>query len=246
VRPKRHALSWERPAFPQRWNALARSAMAAQVAESPRKAEKVSGTPTRVMRGRPAEEPRAFRANRSANESRYCARCARERAGGDGAARTSRSCSCCTSTRLSAQELDAGTSIPPATPIVPQERGLADHERVEQHPDLTRLFGGTALRTLHGSRTGQGRHLRILAAYTTRRLPSASGRRSWTTNDCPAGQRSVPSGCRTKSRPEKRPAFQGSATSGNPSPCGGEGKLVTSSCVDEQAGAMEVVRTGSG
>jgi len=29
-------------------------------------------------------------------------------------------------------------------------------------------------------------------------------------------------------------------------PCGGEGKLVTSSCADEQAGANSVVRTGSG
>ncbi len=46
---------------------------------------------------------------------------------------------------LMAQELDAGASIPSATPIVPEERGRADHERVEQHTDLARLFGGTTL-----------------------------------------------------------------------------------------------------
>ena len=47
-------------------------------------------------------------------------------------------------------------------------------------------------------------------------------RRSWTESVCPAGQRSVPSGCRANSRPEKRPAFQGRATSGGPYPCVGE------------------------
>ena len=46
---------------------------------------------------------------------------------------------------LGTQELDAGTSISPAAPIVPQERGQADHERVEQHTHLTRLFGSTTL-----------------------------------------------------------------------------------------------------
>ena len=58
--------------------------------------------------------------------------------------RTSRSCPCCTSTRLRAQELDTGTSIPPATPVMPQERSRANHERMQQHADLARLFGGTA------------------------------------------------------------------------------------------------------
>src|SRR6266516_586027 len=46
---------------------------------------------------------------------------------------------------LGAQELDAGTSIPPAAPITPEESGRADHEGVEQHTDLARLFGGTTL-----------------------------------------------------------------------------------------------------
>ena len=46
---------------------------------------------------------------------------------------------------LGPQELDAGTSIPPATPVMPQERSRANHERMQQHADLARLFGGTAL-----------------------------------------------------------------------------------------------------
>jgi hypothetical protein len=64
----------------------------------------------------------------------------------------------------------------------------------------------------HCSRTAQGRQLRMLAPYTTRRLPSASRRCSCGINFSFAGQRSVPSGWRAKSWPEKRPAFQGKPT----------------------------------
>jgi hypothetical protein len=64
------SLSSERPAFPQKWNALARSAMADQVAASPRNTEKVSGTPKSVIIGRLVEETQTLRANRSAKESR--------------------------------------------------------------------------------------------------------------------------------------------------------------------------------
>src|SRR6266487_4391409 len=46
----------------------------------------------------------------------------------------------------------------------------------------------------HCSRRGQGRQLRMLAAYTTRKLPSASRRRSCADSFCPARQRNVPSG----------------------------------------------------
>jgi hypothetical protein len=70
----------------------------------------------------------------------------------------------------------------------------------------------------HCPRRGQGRQLRMLAAYTTRRLPLSSQRRSCARSVCPAGQRKVPSGWRAKSRPEKRSAFQGWATSGGPYP----------------------------
>ena len=60
------------------------------------------------------------------------------------------------------------------------------------------------------------------------------------------GQRSVPSGWRAKSRPEKRPCFQGKATSGGPYPGTGEGVSTVSSCASGQAGANSVVRSGSG
>jgi hypothetical protein len=73
----------------------------------------------------------------------------------------------------------------------------------------------------HCSRRGQGRQLRMLAAYTTRRLPSASRRRSWGVNDFPAGQQSVPSAWRGKSAPEKRPAFQEVAVLGGAYPDAG-------------------------
>lgn len=46
---------------------------------------------------------------------------------------------------LGAQELDAGPSIPSATPIMPQQRSRADYQRVEQHTHLARFFGGVAL-----------------------------------------------------------------------------------------------------
>ena len=58
----------------------------------------------------------------------------------------------------------------------------------------------------HCWRSGQGRHLRMLAPYTTRRLPSASRRCSCRISFWEAWQRSVPSGWRAKSCPEKRPA----------------------------------------
>ncbi len=46
----------------------------------------------------------------------------------------------------------------------------------------------------HYSRNTQGQQLRMLAPYTTRRLPSASRRRSCGISVWPTGQRSVPSG----------------------------------------------------
>jgi hypothetical protein len=55
----------------------------------------------------------------------------------------------------------------------------------------------------------QGRQLRMLAAYTTRRLPSVSLRCSCGISFWSAGHRSVPSSWRAKSWPEKRPAFRG-------------------------------------
>jgi hypothetical protein len=93
-----------------------------------------------------------------------------------------------------------------------------------------------------GFRSGQGRHLRMLASYTTRRLPSASLRCSWTRSSWFAGQRRAPSGWSVKSWPEKRPAFHAEPPSGGVYPedgavCDGGG---------ERAGANSVVRKGSG
>ena len=73
----------------------------------------------------------------------------------------------------------------------------------------------------HCSRRGQGRQLRMLAAYTTRRLPSVSLRCSCGISFWSAGHRSVPSSWRAKSWPEKRPAFQEIAVVGGPYPDAG-------------------------
>src|SRR6266536_1019320 len=40
---------------------------------------------------------------------------------------------------LMAQELDAGTSIPPAAPVPPQQRSRSDREGMQKHTHLTRL-----------------------------------------------------------------------------------------------------------
>jgi hypothetical protein len=87
----------------------------------------------------------------------------------------------------------------------------------------------------HCSRNGQGRQLRMLAPYTTRKLPSASRRRSWATRGWLAGQRRVPSDWSTKSCPEKRPALKATATVGLPYPQVWGG----SASISEGAGANE-------
>jgi hypothetical protein len=65
---------------------------------------------------------------------------------------------------LGTQELLAGPSMTPATPITPKQ-GCATHdEGMQEHTHLARLRSGTAQRTLHCSRREQGRQLRMLAA----------------------------------------------------------------------------------
>ena len=88
----------------------------------------------------------------------------------------------------------------------------------------------------------------MLAAYTTRRLPSASRRRSWERRGLPAGQRSVPSGWRGKSAPVKRPVFQEVAAVGGPYPEAGadEADLAACALCAGRAGANSVVRSGVG
>src|SRR5260221_620812 len=113
---------------------------------------------------------------------------------------------------LMAHQLDACPAVETTTPIPPENGLRSNVQGMQQHAHLARLRGGLALTTLHWSRRGQGRQLRILAPYTTRRLPSASRRCSWGISFWPAGHRSVPSGWRAKSWPEKRPAFQAKPT----------------------------------
>jgi len=67
----------------------------------------------------------------------------------------------------------------PPTPVLPENRLIANGERVQEDADLARFRGGTAL-PLALLSSKQGRQLRILAPYTTRRLPSASRHCSWT------------------------------------------------------------------
>ena len=113
---------------------------------------------------------------------------------------------------LMAHQLDACPAVETTTPIPPENGLRSNVQGMQQHAHLARLRGGLALTTLHCSRRGQGRQLRILAPYTTRRLPSASRRCSWGISFWEAWQRSVPSGWRAKSWPEKRPAFQAKPT----------------------------------
>jgi len=61
-----------------------------------------------------------------------------------------------------------------------------------------------------------------------------------------AGQRSVPSGWRGKSEPEKRPVFQEVAELGGPYPDAGTDEAGACSLSGGMAGANSVVRTGVG
>ena len=94
-----------------------------------------------------------------------------------------------------------------AAPISPEERCRTNSERMQQHADLARLFGRAAIPLTLLAQLRQGRQLRMLAPYTTRRLPSASLRCSCGVSCWSAGHRSVPSGWSAKSWPAKRPAF---------------------------------------
>ena len=46
---------------------------------------------------------------------------------------------------LGTKKVDTGAPMIPATPVLPEDRLLPDHERMQQHADLARLFGGAAL-----------------------------------------------------------------------------------------------------
>ncbi len=171
-----------------------------------------------------AEHLDGDRASRSCQQRRYCARCARERGKGVTAGLAGRAGSIWISRALAVQLQTCPPMLPPA-PVTRSRRGAEPMARGCSSTLTWRGFLVALPCHWHCPRRGQGRQLQMLAAYTTRRLPSASLRRSWATSDWPAGQRKVPSGWRGKSCPEKRPAFQGRATTAFPYPCGGEGKL---------------------
>jgi hypothetical protein len=142
---------------------------------------------------------------------------------------------------LGTQQLFARPSMVPPTPITPEQGCGTDHQGMPQDTHLARLFGGAALRTLHWSRREQGRQLLMLAAYTTRRLPSASLRRSCATSDWLAGQRSVPSGWRAKSCEDEAALFPGQGDDGFPIPLWGR-RRVRSLMMDRGEGRSKLGR----
>ena len=180
-----------------------------QAVTNPSEVATCSGTPNSRIVTRPEVSGGALRASRSVQESREWARSARERDADSIARLAEVGGPTWISTRLYAQELDTGASVDSTTPVLPEERRVPNDKRMEQD-----AHAGSGLRVSlpchwHCSRRGQGRQLRMLAAYTTRRLPSVSLRCSCGISFWSAGHRSVPSSWRAKSWPEKRPAFRG-------------------------------------
>ncbi len=113
---------------------------------------------------------------------------------------------------LVSHKLHTGVPVYSAAPIL-RSRSGAEPTGSGCNSTLTwRSFAVALPFHWHCSRRGQGRQLRMLAPYTTRRLPSASWRCSCGSSFWSAGHRSVPSGWRAKSWPAKRPAFQGKPT----------------------------------
>ncbi len=111
---------------------------------------------------------------------------------------------------LGTNEVDTGTSMLSSAPVLPEKRLPSDSERMQEHADLARLFGGV---TIPLARLSQRAGTTIANTggihHAQAAMLSASRRCSWGTSDCPAGQRSVPSGWRGKSAPVKRPVFRG-------------------------------------
>ncbi len=147
---------------------------------------------------------------------------------------------------LITHKLHTGASMLSAAPVTPEEGSRANNERVEQHTHEGSVCQwlchsiDTARVEDRGGNCGCWPHTPRAGFH---RLPCAA--RAHEASAKP-GQRSVPSGWRAKSRPEKRPCFQGKATSGGPYPGTGEGVSTVSSCASGQAGANSVVRSGSG
>ena len=207
-----------------------------------------SGTPNR--RTEREEEPNGarLRANRSSHERRVWARWARERMG---------YCSGVEGGRTGGQVMSTRWC---RSRCIQARRCSLRLQSRQNSGSLPTLSGCSSTLTWRGflvelpfhwhcSRSSQKRQLRILAAYTSRRLPSASCRRSWSVSVLPAGQRRVPSGWSGKSVPVKRPVLKEVAAAGGRYPEAGaeEAGCVTAwELGSERAGANSVMRSGVG
>ena len=79
---------------------------------------------------------------------------------------------------LVSHERQTGAPVCSSAPIAPEQRGRADDEWMQKHTHLAGLRGSAAIPLTLLVASGQGRQRRMLAAETTRRLPSASLRRA--------------------------------------------------------------------
>lgn len=149
---------------------------------------------------------------------------------------------------LITKQLDARPSVMQTTPVIPEERLISNHEWMQQHAHLARLFGGAPiplalLTQLTGTTTANA------GGVHQPQAPSASCRRSWSVSVLPAGQRRVPSGWSGKSWPVKRPVFQDVAVVGGPYPeaeVGAVGRVAACAFCSGMAGANSVMRGGVG
>jgi hypothetical protein len=148
---------------------LAPRACSSYASTRPSQLVKGAGIPKTLMVTWPAARDRAVRARRISHERREWARWARER----GAFAAACSPRCVDVARAACRRAGALSDSNPARTAV----------RDQRRADATAHLSGRGFKVSlpchwHCSRRGQGRQLRMLAAYTTRRLPSASRRRS--------------------------------------------------------------------
>jgi hypothetical protein len=108
---------------------------------------------------------------------------------------------------LGTKEVHARAPVYPSAPVMPEERLPSYDEGMEEHADLTRLCCGVAIPlALLAQRTGTT----TANAGSIHHAQASIGFSALLMRDqlWSAGHRSVPSGWRTKSWPEKRPDFQ--------------------------------------
>lgn len=175
---------------------------------------KRSGMPKSWIATWRASDIRAFRAKRWGQSRRYRARVARERISG-GSTRGEHAGG--SSTWISTHWREIRCMHARRCTLRGQSCQRSGAEPTRSGCSSTLTWRGFVVALpfhWHCSRREQERQLRMLAPYTTRRLPSASRRCSCGSNVCLAGHRNVPLGWKAKSWPEKRPAFQAKPTCG--------------------------------